>query len=319
MPASPAALAICFWQDGPARLLVFAILYAAGGMAARPCPHRLSVESSRLWLGRVLGVMQAAALIGAYGLSFLTILLGASLAEFCQRAPHGRAARRCSAVRRLWAYGAFRLADTPSRDRAGCHGAAGAARYSAGRKICAPLCRAQLAAAARSHRRARASHPSSSGRKRRRRSCSIARASRAGRDRACSPAGGRTPDHRRGARSALGRQVSFYNSLFIFGPGGKPVAVYDKFHLVPFGEYVPFASMLNRIGITKLTDGQDGFSAGDGPHTYQVPGAPAGHAADLLRNHLSRRGDSASAPGLVRQCHRRFLVRPMGRARCSIF
>ena len=45
------------------------------------------------------------------------------------------------------------------------------------------------------------------------------------------------------------------------------------------------------IGITKLTDGQEGFATGDGPHTYQLPGAPAGDAADLLRNHFSRRGD----------------------------
>jgi apolipoprotein N-acyltransferase len=69
--------------------------------------------------------------------------------------------------------------------------------------------------------------------------------------------------------------LSFYNSLFIFGPGGAKPVVYDKFHLVPFGEYVPFASVLNRIGITKLTDGQEGFASGDGPHTYQIAGAPA--------------------------------------------
>ena len=43
---------------------------------------------------------------------------------------------------------------------------------------------------------------------------------------------------------------------------------------MPFGEYVPFADLLNRIGITKLTEGQGGFSAGDGPHIYHVPGAP---------------------------------------------
>jgi apolipoprotein N-acyltransferase len=50
--------------------------------------------------------------------------------------------------------------------------------------------------------------------------------------------------------------------------------VYDKFHLVPFGEYVPFAGILNQIGITKLTAGQEGFSTGNGPHTYSLPGAP---------------------------------------------
>ena len=32
-----------------------------------------------------------------------------------------------------------------------------------------------------------------------------------------------------------------YNSLYVFGPRGALPQVYDKFHLVPFGEYVPFA------------------------------------------------------------------------------
>jgi apolipoprotein N-acyltransferase len=69
--------------------------------------------------------------------------------------------------------------------------------------------------------------------------------------------------------------LSFFNSLFIFGPAGAAPLIYDKFHLVPFGEYVPFAGLLNRIGITKLTEGQEGFASGDGPHTYQLKGAPA--------------------------------------------
>ncbi|HXR95789.1 MAG TPA: apolipoprotein N-acyltransferase, partial [Rhizomicrobium sp.] len=77
------------------------------------------------------------------------------------------------------------------------------------------------------------------------------------------------------ARAAVsGSETHFYNSLYIFGPGGKVDAIYDKFHLVPFGEYLPFAALLHRLGITKLTQGDTGFSTGDGPHIYHVPHAP---------------------------------------------
>lgn len=65
-----------------------------------------------------------------------------------------------------------------------------------------------------------------------------------------------------------------YNSLYIFGPGGRTVATYDKFHLVPFGEYLPFESFFESIGITRLVGFPGSFAAGDGPHTVKVPGAP---------------------------------------------
>jgi apolipoprotein N-acyltransferase len=70
-----------------------------------------------------------------------------------------------------------------------------------------------------------------------------------------------------------GARRAYYNSLYLFGPHGAPPEVYDKFHLVPFGEYVPFARILNHIGITQLTVGE-GFSSGDHPHVLQVAGAP---------------------------------------------
>lgn len=72
---------------------------------------------------------------------------------------------------------------------------------------------------------------------------------------------------------ASGRR--WYNSLAVLGADGAPAAVYDKYRLVPFGEYIPLAPWVARLGIpalAPLTGG--GFSAGDGPHRIEVPGIP---------------------------------------------
>lgn len=62
-----------------------------------------------------------------------------------------------------------------------------------------------------------------------------------------------------------------YNSLYVVDRNGRTRARYDKFHLVPFGEYVPLEAW---IPLPKLTAGRTGFTAGPGPRTLDVPGAP---------------------------------------------
>jgi len=46
---------------------------------------------------------------------------------------------------------------------------------------------------------------------------------------------------------AAGRPVAYYDSAFQFGPDGRLRDRYDKTHLVPFGEYIPFQDWLGRI------------------------------------------------------------------------
>ncbi|HAH10345.1 MAG TPA: apolipoprotein N-acyltransferase [Alphaproteobacteria bacterium] len=58
--------------------------------------------------------------------------------------------------------------------------------------------------------------------------------------------------------------MDYYNGIDIIGDDGKVVESYQKSHLVPFGEYLPLAPLLERLGITKLTGGQGGFKSGSG-------------------------------------------------------
>lgn len=71
-----------------------------------------------------------------------------------------------------------------------------------------------------------------------------------------------------------GADVKLWNSLFVMGKDGEIAATYDKFHLVPFGEYLPFRKFLSLFGIDKLAAGDVDFSSGPGPQTIRVNGLP---------------------------------------------
>jgi apolipoprotein N-acyltransferase len=81
--------------------------------------------------------------------------------------------------------------------------------------------------------------------------------------------------HAAGGQSALVGAVRFdkdnrpRNSLFALVDSGEIASIYDKWHLVPFGEYQPDWLPL---GIQVVPGG--GFAPGPGPRTLHVPGLP---------------------------------------------
>jgi apolipoprotein N-acyltransferase len=69
-------------------------------------------------------------------------------------------------------------------------------------------------------------------------------------------------------------QLTFRNASIVYSPEGESIARYDKVRRVPFGEYVPFRGLVER-----LTDETSGLSARDavagaGPAVVDTPAGP---------------------------------------------
>ena len=78
----------------------------------------------------------------------------------------------------------------------------------------------------------------------------------------------------RPAESADPKNQQAYNSVYLIDHDGSVLSVYDKVHLVPFGEFLPFQSLLESVGLMQLTKLAGGYLSGDRHRAFAVPKAP---------------------------------------------
>ncbi|UCI31534.1 apolipoprotein N-acyltransferase [Mesorhizobium sp. B4-1-4] len=72
--------------------------------------------------------------------------------------------------------------------------------------------------------------------------------------------------------SAASPDSRYYNSVVAINDKGEIADAVDKVHLVPFGEYLPFADLFGRFGIDQLVAGPMTFTAGNERHAITLPG-----------------------------------------------
>jgi apolipoprotein N-acyltransferase len=70
-----------------------------------------------------------------------------------------------------------------------------------------------------------------------------------------------------------GIEPKYFTSILVFNSAAEVVATYDKWHLVPGGEYLPLEWLLEPLGFRKVVPIPESFTAGPGPTTTVIPGA----------------------------------------------
>ena len=72
--------------------------------------------------------------------------------------------------------------------------------------------------------------------------------------------------------AGAGSPRRYYNSAYVFDSEGQIVSAADKVHLVPFGEYMPFADLLRSWGIDTIAALPGGYTAAVSPNLLTLPG-----------------------------------------------
>lgn len=74
-------------------------------------------------------------------------------------------------------------------------------------------------------------------------------------------------------RSSRAADAKFYTSIIVIDETTAVVEKYDKWRLVPGGEFLPFEWLLQPLGFRRVVALPESFSSGDGPRSMKVPGA----------------------------------------------
>lgn len=78
----------------------------------------------------------------------------------------------------------------------------------------------------------------------------------------------------RAEHSRAGTRAKVYNSVYAIGDNGEILSAYDKVRLMPFGEVLPFQSIFEAVGIGEMAKLGDGFSQGARHRTLSLANAP---------------------------------------------
>ncbi len=103
----------------------------------------------------------------------------------------------------------------------------------------------------------------------------------------------------------------YYNAILVVARGGRILDSYDKLHLVPFGEYLPFDALLRRLGLRNFVAVPGGFEPGRERRALAVPGLPAASPLICYEAIFPGRAltDAGPTPPLPPEHHQRRLVR----------
>lgn len=267
------ALATWLWRCGAARVLIFTLAY---GLAEWMRGHILTGFPWNLpaygW-GASLAVLQSTALIGAYGLSLLTVLFGASLAGlFSHRFEWKLPAVMAGIFALFFVGGSIRLASLETAIAPG---------------VTVRLVQPNVSQEEKYDRKFVVRNW--------RRLIELSRAPGnpsliiwpeaappfifEEQPLAMEQVSALAENGQGLITGALRREFAadetlhYFNSLYVFGKSGTLLHVYDKTHLVPFGEYLPFEQTLTELGLQKITGIDGSFTQGSGPVAVKVPGA----------------------------------------------